>query len=135
MLGSLLHNPLAILTGVAIVLDTVLGFLRACRERRFNSSVGIDGAIRKAAMIASIVFLSIADTLLNFDMLFFIPEGWLSYISLQRVGLCEFFAIMFVLYESVSILKNMLLCGLPIPHKLRSKLEFLLKEITQEIKE
>ena len=31
---------------IAVVLDTVLGDLRAIKFRRFNSSAGIDGAIR-----------------------------------------------------------------------------------------
>ena len=32
---------------LAICADTLLGVLRAIRFRQFNSSVGIDGAIRK----------------------------------------------------------------------------------------
>ena len=134
MLNSLLHNPLVILTGIAIVLDTILGLLRACKEHKFNSSAGINGAIRKAAMLACMITLSFADSLLNFDMLFFIPQEWLSVINLQRVGLCEFFAIMFVLYEATSILKNMVLCGLPIPNKVKIKIESLLRELTEEIR-
>lgn len=42
---------------LAICVDTLLGVLRAIRFRQFNSSVGIDGAIRKLAekMIDAIV--------------------------------------------------------------------------------
>ena len=133
-INSLLHNPLVILVGVAIVLDTVLGLLRAFKEHKFNSSAGINGAIRKAGMILSVITLAVADALLNFDMLFFIPKNWLSVLNLQKVGLCEFFALLFILYECTSILKNMVLCGIPIPGKLRDKTEHLLKELTEEIK-
>ena len=38
---------------VAVALDTILGVLRAIKEHKFNSSVGIDGAIRKTAMLTS----------------------------------------------------------------------------------
>ena len=33
---------------IAVALDTILGVLRAIKEHKFNSCVGIDGAIRKA---------------------------------------------------------------------------------------
>ena len=135
IVNTFFHNPLVILLGVAIILDTILGVLRAFKYHKFNSSAGIDGAIRKAAMVASIAFLSIADMLLRFDMLFFIPKEWLGYINLQRVGLCEFFCLMFVLFEAISILKNMLLCGLPIPKKIKAKLEEFLNIMTQEKKD
>ena len=32
---------------IAIIFDTILGLLRAIREHKFNSCVGIDGAVRK----------------------------------------------------------------------------------------
>lgn len=32
---------------IAVMLDTVLGLLRAIKEKKFNSCFGIDGAIRK----------------------------------------------------------------------------------------
>lgn len=31
---------------IAVALDTILGVLRAIKEHKFNSCVGIDGAIR-----------------------------------------------------------------------------------------
>ena len=36
---------------IAVVLDTILGVLRAIKFRKFNSSAGIDGAIRKLSLI------------------------------------------------------------------------------------
>lgn len=133
MINNLIHNPLVLLTGTAIILDTILGLLRAFKEHKFNSSAGINGAIRKAGMIFSIIILSLADYLMCFNMLFFVPKEWLSVINLQKIGLCEFFSLIFVLYECTSILKNMVLCGIPIPHSLRGKIEKILRELTQEI--
>ena len=57
----------------AVLLDTLLGVLRAIKEHKFNSCVGIDGAIRKAAMILSVVFLMIVDSSVKIDFLFMIP--------------------------------------------------------------
>ena len=37
---------------IAVTLDTILGVLRAIKEHKFNSCVGIDGAIRKSAMLS-----------------------------------------------------------------------------------
>ena len=59
---------------VAVMLDTVLGLLRAIKEKKFNSCFGIDGAIRKFAMIISVVGLAILDKLIGFNMLPFVPE-------------------------------------------------------------
>ena len=39
---------------IAVTLDTILGVLRAIKEHKFNSCVGIDGAIRKSAMLLSV---------------------------------------------------------------------------------
>ncbi len=41
---------------LTISFDTLLGCLSAIKSRKFNSSFGIDGGIRKVAMIACIFF-------------------------------------------------------------------------------
>ena len=41
-----------------IALDTILGFLRSIKEKQTNSCIGIDGIIRKVAMLFCIFFLS-----------------------------------------------------------------------------
>ncbi|EQK77571.1 holin family protein, partial [Clostridioides difficile CD113] len=43
------------------------------------------------------------------------------------------FSILFILYESVSILKNMYLCGLPVPRKLKDRIGSLLDTMTDEL--
>ncbi|WP_254171394.1 phage holin family protein [Clostridioides difficile] len=69
---------------LAIAFDTLLGCLRAIKTHQFNSSFGINGGIRKVAMIAC-------------------------------------------------ILKNMYLCGLPVPKKLKEKIGNLLDTMTDEL--
>jgi len=132
-INSLTHNIFAQIVVWAIFLDTFLGVLRAIKERKFNSCVGIDGGIRKIAMIGCIAFLAVLDMSFTFNLLFMLPQEWISYLGVNKLGLCEFFSILFILYEAVSILKNMLLCGLPVPKKLSAKVESFLDIMTDEL--
>ena len=54
---------------LAIAMDTFLGCLRAAKFHKWNSSVGIDGGIRKAGMLVSVFFLVLVDMLLHFNAL------------------------------------------------------------------
>lgn len=120
---------------IAVLMDTILGVLRAIKEHKFNSCVGIDGAIRKVAMLLSVVFLVFVDSTVNIDFLFMIPEKYLQYIGLNRLGVCELFCLLYILYEIVSILKNMTLCGLPVPAKLKKWIQKFLDDMTEELPE
>lgn len=120
---------------IVVLLDTFLGVLRAIKEHKFNSCVGIDGAIRKVAMIFSVLILMLLDTIMNIDLLFMIPEQYLQIIGISKLGICEIFALLFVLYECVSILKNMTLCGLPVPIKLKKWIQKFLDDMTDELPE
>ena len=55
------------------------------------------------------------------------------YIGMEKMGSCEFFCLLFISYEIVSILKNMTLCGLPVPAKLKKLVEKFLDEMTEEL--
>lgn len=120
---------------IVIFLDTFLGVLRAIKEGHFNSCFGIDGGIRKVAMLGCIAFLAALDMCITFNLAFMLPAEWLSFFGVEKIGLCEFFSILFILYEAVSILKNLLLCGAPIPAKLKILIEKLLKIMTDELPE
>lgn len=119
----------------AVLLDTILGVLRAIKEHKFNSCVGIDGAIRKVAMILSVVFLMLIDSIVNINFLFMIPKDYIQYIGIDKMGVCELFCLLFVLYEIVSILKNMTLCGLPVPAKVKTYVQRFLDNMTEELPE
>lgn len=111
------------------------GILRAIKEKKINSCIGIDGIIRKVAMLISIVILSLIDNIIKIDLIGFIPEIIKTTLNLGHVGISTLFIILFVLFEILSILKNMVLCKLPIPKKLQSQFENIMKEFTNEIKE
>lgn len=133
-INLLQSNSLIKIVLLAVVLDTILGVLRAVKERKFNSTVGINGAIRKAAMIISVAALMAFDMIAHFDMLFMVPEKYITAIGISKMGTCEFFCLLFILYEITSILKNMVLCGLPIPAKIKAVVEKFLDEMTEEVK-
>ena len=120
---------------VVIVLDLILGILRAIRERTVNSCIGIDGMIRKVGMLIVIVFLIIIDSIIHIDLIGFIPETLRNSLKLGKVGISCLFNILFIIFEILSIFKNMIKCKLPISKKLQVYLENIMKEFTGEIKE
>ena len=67
------------------------------------------------------------------NMLFMITEQYIKLLGIQKLGVCEFFCLLFVLYEAVSILKNMTLCGLPVPKKLKEHIKEALSDMTDEM--
>lgn len=120
---------------IAVTLDTLLGVLRAIKEHKFNSCVGIDGAIRKAAMLFSVCLLMATDVIMHINVLSMVPEKYVQILGIDKMGICEFFSLLFILYELVSILKNMTLCGLPVPAKVKRWIQKFLDDMTEELPE
>lgn len=133
VIENLAHNSMVTILEISMMLDTVLGILRAFKERKFNSTVGINGAIRKIAMLACVGFLMCIDCIINIDLLFMIPDEYIDILGFKELGLCEFFSLIFMLCEAMSILKNMVSCNLPVPKKLRKLVENLLESMTNEL--
>ena len=132
---QIFDNKLLQVLVIFIVLVVVFGILRAIKDKGLNSTIGIDGIIRKVAMIFTIVVCLILDFLININFIGFIPDGVKEYINITRIGISELFSILYILFEFLSILKNMYKCKLPIPKKLQKILEKLLKEFTSEVEE
>ena len=107
------HDKLIQLVIIAVIIDTIFGVLRAIKERKFNSCFGINGAIRKCGMIISIMLLVIVDYITGFNMIGFLPEQVRQHMG-NQIGISGFIALLYIAYETVSILKNMALCGLPV---------------------
>lgn len=134
LLDELAHNTIIQLVVIAVVMDTLFGAGRALKQHKFNSSVGIDGAIRKISMLVSLVFLAVIDSLVHINLIGFIPEEARAYFpqSISTIGLAEFFGLLYLCYEVVSILKNMALCGLPVKRLWEAVRNFLGK-YTEEL--
>lgn len=135
LLNVLVDNVFVDLLFVAICADMIFGTLRAAKYRAWNSAVGIDGAIRKAGMVASVLLFTLMDMLLRLDLLSWLPAEIRSItdtMGVVKMGITELFCLLFVLYEATSVLKNMLLCGIPVPAGIREKLAIWLDSMTDE---
>ena len=88
---NLIENSCFKLLIIFVVFDTTFGILRAIREKKINSCIGIDGMIRKSGMILAILFLFIVDKIIEINLLGFIPESFLSLVGIDKVGIGEFF--------------------------------------------
>lgn len=125
-------SPIIKLVILAVVMDTCFGCMRAIKEHKFNSCFGIDGAIRKISMVASLAFLLVLDQIVHLNLIGFIPEAIRSYLPVNSIGVAEFFGLLYIAYELVSILKNMTLCGLPVKHIWEAIKKFL-SQYTDEL--
>ena len=120
---------------VCIILDVIFGILRALKEKKINSCIGIDGIIRKVGMILSIAFCFVIDYISHFNLIGFLPDSLTESLHLGQCGLAFIFNSLYIIFEGLSILKNMIKCKMPIPKKLQEYLEKLLYEFTNENKE
>ena len=131
---EILNNSTIQILCVVIVLDLIFGILRAIKEKSINSTIGIDGMIRKTGMLITIMVLSFIDIIVHIDFIGFIPEQVKQLLNLKVVGIADVFSILFIIFEVLSVFKNMILCKMPIPYKLQKLLETVMKEFTGEIK-
>ena len=131
----LVQNKVIQIMVIFIVLDVIFGILRSFKEHKTNSTIGIDGIIRKIAMMFTIACCIVLDYIVEIDLIGFIPEGVKQSMNIGRVGTADLFALLYCLFEILSIFKNMYRVGLPLPRKLKNWLDKLLKEFTSEVKE
>lgn len=118
---------------IMIIMDIVFGVLRAIKERKLNSTIGIDGMIRKTAMLISVLFMITLDCLMQFNLVGFVPEGIKKAMNCEYVGFNNLFNMLYVIFEFLSVMKNMIKCKLPIPKKFQKWLEDILNKYTNEL--
>ena len=134
-INNFLNNDALKILMIVIVMDLIFGVLRAIREKQVNSAIGIDGMIRKTGMLLTIIFLCLIDKITKINLIGFIPDDIRNFLHLGEVGTNQLFSILFIVFEILSIFKNMILCKLPIPKKLQKSLEKIMKEFTSEMEE
>lgn len=136
MIQTLINNtsnsPIVKIFIIALLFDVFLGSLRAIKEKNWNSTIGINGMLRKAGMIGSVVFLALADVVICFNLIAWVPDNIKQVFNLNSVGLCDLFGLMFLLYELTSVLKNAAIVGI-IGKKLSNKLQKILQKLTSEL--
>ena len=131
----MVHNKGVQLLIIFITLDVIFGVLRAIKEGKLNSTIGIDGIIRKVGMIITICVCILVDIIISIDLIGFIPDKVKEILGLSKIGISMLFNILYIVFEILSIFKNMYKCKLPLPKKLKVYLEKILREFTSELKE
>lgn len=130
-----LHTTI-IIVGVVVIFDTFLGFMRSIKEKKTNSAIGIDGMIRKASMMACIVFLVCLDFILDVNLIGWLPDQILQIfklINIQNIGISDVFSLLFIIFELLSILKNWSLMGLPMFKGVNDWINNFLETFTEEL--
>lgn len=84
-------------------------------------------------MLFSIVFLALIDSVVNVNLIGFIPEKVRNIVNIKEVTINGLFNILFIVFEFLSILKNMTLIKLPIPRQMQQWLEEIMKKFTGEL--
>lgn len=131
----MVHNKGVQLLIIFITLDVIFGILRAIKESKLNSTIGIDGIIRKVGMIITICVCILVDIIISIDLIGFIPDKIKEILGVSKIGISMLFNILYIVFEILSIFKNMYKCKLPLPKKLKVYLEKILREFTSELKE
>ena len=132
---TLIHNKGVQILIIFIVLDVLFGILRALRENKLNSTIGIDGIIRKVGMIVTICVCILIDVIVDINLIGFIPNNVREALGIEKIGVSGLFNVLYIIFEILSVFKNMVKCKLPLPKKIQTLLEKLLKEFTSEITE
>lgn len=134
MYDILINNKLLQVLVIFITLDVIFGVLGSIKQHKTNSTIGIDGIIRKIGMLFSIAGCVVLDSVVEINLLGFIPEEIRNYFNVGSFGTASLFALLYSLFEILSIFKNMIRCKIPLPIKLQKLIEKLLKDFTNEIK-
>ena len=109
-----------------VIVDFFTGYVKAYLKCQLNSSVGLDGLIRKAMILFSMLVFKLLDEMLGFNLLNLLPsEGMLFFceMGVENVGLMEILGGGVVLQEGTSILENLHELGVPIPTVLARRIE------------
>ena len=136
MVGYLAQHKVITLVILAIIFDLFVGLLLACRTKKVNSTIGIDGMIRKVGILGSIVFLVFVDFLLKINFIALLPDSILSMfeaIGMSVIGISDVFGLLFAVFETLSILKNWTLLGLPMFKGVNDWIQNFLETFTDEM--
>lgn len=136
LLNYLHQHTTIIIVAIAIIFDTLLGFFLSVKDKKTYSSIGIDGMIRKASMLACIVFLVCLDYILHINIIGWLPEQILQIfkiVHMDNIGISDVFSVLFVVFELLSILKNWALMGLPMFKGVNEWIEKFLETFTDEL--
>ena len=121
---------------ISILFDVFIGVLLACKSKKINSTIGIDGMIRKVGMLGSIIFLTFLDFILKFNLIGWLPDTILTIlkvIGIQMIGISDLFGLLFAAFEILSIIKNWTLLGLSMFKGINQWCQNFLETLTDEM--
>ncbi|MGL4338442.1 MAG: phage holin family protein [Turicibacter sp.] len=106
------------LMALLVMIDFMTGYTRAYMKRELNSSVGLDGLIRKGMICFAMMGFIVFDYIASFNLISMLPEAvreWLQSSDVIQMGLSDIMGIGIILQEMTSILENLHQLGLPLP--------------------
>ena len=103
----LVQNKVIQVLVVFIVIDVVFGILRSFKQHKTNSTIGIDGIVRKVAMMFTIACCVVLDYIVEIDLIGFIPEQAKEVMHLGRIGTSVLFAFLYCIFEVLSIFTSL----------------------------
>lgn len=110
--------PFVFALALLITFDYVTGYADAFLRKKVDSTVGIDGLIRKGSIIFAAIAFILFDAITGFDVMAILPSEVKEYTSMFGVtqfGLAEILIIGFCLNELTSVFENLDKLGIPLP--------------------
>lgn len=136
-IGGYLTDSLISLLMILCFFDVMLGILTAIRKGDVNSTIGLNGIVRKIVIIVSLLFLHMIDILCGVNLISFFPQNikdWIqSTLQINTVGIAGLFGTYIILFELLSILKNWEdATNIKIPQKLKRLLGKISSEVQKD---
>ena len=121
-------NTIRILMMISVLVlsDFMTGYVKAYIKCELNSSIGLDGLIRKAMILFSMLIFMILDSILRLNLISWLPNQMLEVIQrfgVEKMGLSELMGVGIILQEGTSILENLYQLGGSIPKVIAKRIE------------
>ena len=131
--------PVVGMTIVAFLMiaDVVSGIFKAIFQKRgVNSTIGINGLIRKAGVLLALLVFIVIDSFINLNFAAMVPNELLAAFKLEnaQIGLSHVMLVFFGLFELTSLFENLGEIGVPIPSFIINFVEKLKNSIETEEK-
>lgn len=131
--------PVVGLTIVAFLMicDVLSGLFKSIAQKRgVNSTIGINGLIRKAGVLLALLVFIVIDSFISLNFAAMVPNELLAAFNLEnaQVGLSHVMLVFFGLFELTSLFENLGEIGVPIPSFIIKFVEKLKNTIDTEEK-
>ena len=118
-----------------MITDVISGVFKAIAQKGgINSTIGINGLIRKAGVLLALIVFVVIDSFIKLNFVAMIPSDILAIFNLEntQVGLSHIMLVFFGLFELTSLFENLGEIGVPIPRFITKFIEKLKNAIEGE---